>query len=128
MWESSNGNHSSARRQRSWNSQNRKDLLEKEPDIEVVGEAEDESAAMELISSLRPQVVLTDFSVRRTGGVFAKQVKSQNPATRVLGVTELKGKYVRNFLRIFGADELLDKKDLETKLITTLRLVARTLP
>ncbi len=48
----------------------------------------------------------------------------QNPRTKVLGVTELRGGYARNFLKIF-ADELLDKKDLETKLITTLRFVAR---
>ena len=104
-----------------------KALLEKEPDIEVVGEAEDEATAMNLIGSLQPQVVLTDFSVRSTGKVFPKQVKSQNPGTRVLGVTELNGRYVRNFLTVFGADELLDKKDLETKLIATVRLVVRGL-
>ena len=102
-----------------------KALLEKEPDIEVVGEAEDESTAMKLINSLQPQVVLTDFSARPTGKIFAKQIKSGNPKTKVLGVTELKGRYVRNFLKIFGADELLDKRDLETKLIPTLRLVVR---
>jgi DNA-binding NarL/FixJ family response regulator len=100
-------------------------LIEKEPDIEVVGEAEDESTAVKLINSLRPQVVLTDFSIRPTGKVFAEQVKSQNPEIKVLGVTELQGRYVRNFLKIFGADELLDRNDLETKLIPTLRLVAR---
>jgi DNA-binding NarL/FixJ family response regulator len=102
-----------------------KALMEKALDVDVVGEAEDESTAMELINSLQPQVELTDFSVRSTGRIFAKQVKSQNPRTKVLGVTELRGGYVRNLLKIFGADELLDKKDLETKLITTLRLVAR---
>jgi len=94
-----------------------KALLEKEPDIEVVGEP----TAMKLISALQPQIVLTDFSVRPTGKVFAKQIKSGNPKTKVLGVTELKGRYVRNSLKIFGADELLDKKDLEAKLIATLR-------
>ena len=98
-----------------------KALLEKEPDIEVVGEADDEPTAMKLISALQPQIVLTDFSVRPTGKVFAKQIKSGNPKTKVLGVTELKGRYVRNFLKIFDADELLDKKDLETKLIATVR-------
>lgn len=102
-----------------------KALLEKEADIEVVGEAEDESAAVKLIKALQPQVVLTDFSVRPMAKLFAKQIKSQNPRTKVLGVTELNGRCVRNFLKIFGVDELLDKKDLETKLIPTLRLVAR---
>lgn len=96
-----------------------KALLEGEPDIEVVGEA------ARLIESLRPQVVLTDFNVRPAGKAFAKQIKSQNPGTKVLGVTELKGRYVRNFLKIFGADELLDKNDLEAKLVPTLKLVAR---
>jgi DNA-binding NarL/FixJ family response regulator len=102
-----------------------KALLEKEPDIQVVGEAQDEAKAMKLISSLRPQVVLTDFGIRPTGKLFARHVKSQNPRTKVLGVTELNGRYIKNFLNIFGADELLDKKELETKLIPTLRLVAQ---
>jgi DNA-binding NarL/FixJ family response regulator len=35
--------------------------LEKEPDIEVVGQAEDEFAAVKLIMSLQPRVVLTGF-------------------------------------------------------------------
>jgi DNA-binding NarL/FixJ family response regulator len=101
-----------------------KALLENEPDFEVVGEAEDEAAAIKLINSLQPQVVLTDFGVRPSGKVFAKQVKSENPRTKVLGVTELKGKHIRTFLKIFGADELLDQRDLEAKLVPTLRLVA----
>jgi DNA-binding NarL/FixJ family response regulator len=102
-----------------------KALLENEPDFEIVGEAEDETAAIKLIDSLQPQVVLTDFGLRPSGKVLAKQAKSQNPRIKVLGVTELKGKYVRTFLKIFGADELLDKKDLETKLVPTVRLVTR---
>ena len=104
-----------------------KTLLEREPDIEVVGEADDESAAAKLIESMRPQVVLTDFNVRPAGKVFAKQIKSQNPGTKVLGVTELKGRYVRNFLKIFGADELLDKRpgdETNSNKIPTLKLVA----
>jgi two-component system, NarL family, response regulator NreC len=100
-------------------------LLEKEPDIEVVGEAADEPEALMLIKSLEPQIVLTDFNIRPTGKIFAKQIKSQHPRTKVLGVTELKGRYVRNFLKIFGADALLDRNDLETALVTTVRLVAQ---
>jgi DNA-binding NarL/FixJ family response regulator len=99
-------------------------LLEKESDIEVVGEAPDEHNALKLVSSLNPQIVLTDFNVRSPEKIFAKQVKSQNPKTKVLGVTELKGRYVKNFLKVFGVDELLDIRELENKLIRTVRLVA----
>lgn len=102
-----------------------RNLLEKERDIEIVGEAADEPEAMMLIQSLEPQIVLTDFNIRSTGKIFAKQIKSQHPRTKVLGVTELKGKYVKNFVKIFGADELLDRNDLETKLSTTVRLVVQ---
>jgi len=100
-------------------------LLEKEPDIEVVGEAADEPEAMKLIKSLEPQIVLTDFNIRLTGRIFAKQIKSQHPRTKVLAVTELNGRYVKNFVKIFGADELVESNHLETELITTVMLVAQ---
>jgi DNA-binding NarL/FixJ family response regulator len=102
-----------------------KGLLEKEPDIEVVGEAADGPEAMRLIESLQPQVVVTDFSIQSTGKIFAKQIKAEHPRIKVLGVTAFKGKYVKNFVKIFGADELLDRNELETKLITTLKLLAQ---
>lgn len=54
-------------------------LLEKEPHIEIVGEAPDELNALGVVSSLKPQVVLTDFNVRAPEKIFAKQVKSHNP-------------------------------------------------
>ena len=101
-----------------------RNLLQREPDIEVVGEAADDPEAMMLIKVLEPQIVLTDFSVRSTGKIFAKQIKSQHPTTKILSVTELKGRYVTNFVKIFGADELLDRSQLETELITTVRFIA----
>ena len=70
-------------------------LLQKESDIEVVGEAADEPEAMVLINALQPQIVLTDFNVRSTGKIFAKQIKSQHPTNKIISVTELKGSYVR---------------------------------
>ena len=39
-------------------------------------------------------------------------------------MTELKGRYVKNFIKILGADELLDRNHLETELTRTVRLVA----
>jgi DNA-binding NarL/FixJ family response regulator len=100
-------------------------LLQKEPDIEIVGEAADEPEAMMLVKALEPQIVIADFKFDSTGKIFAKQIKSQHPRTKILGVTELKGRYVKNFIKIFGADELLDRNHLETELARTVRLVAQ---
>jgi DNA-binding NarL/FixJ family response regulator len=99
-------------------------LLQKEPDIEIVGEAADEPEVMMLIKALEPQIVIADFKFDSTGKIFAKQIKSQYPRTKILGVTELKGRYVKNFIKIFGADELLDRNHLEAELITAVRVVA----
>ena len=101
-------------------------LLESEPGIEVVGEADNEPHAMMLIKACEPQIVVIDFNVRSTGETFPKKIKSRHPKTKVLGVTEIKGRYVKNFLKLFGADELLDRKDLETKLTTTVRSILST--
>lgn len=99
--------------------------LQNEPDIEIVGEAADEPEAMMLIKTLEPQIVITDFKFDSNNKIFGKQIKSQHPRTKILGVTELKGRYVKNFIKIFGADELLDGNHLETELTRTVRLVAQ---
>jgi DNA-binding NarL/FixJ family response regulator len=90
-----------------------------------VGEAADEPEAMMLIKTLEPQIVITDFKLDSNNKIFAKQIKSQHPRTKILGVTELKGRYVKNFIKIFGAGELLDGNHLETELTRTVRLVAQ---
>jgi DNA-binding NarL/FixJ family response regulator len=57
-----------------------------------VGEAADEPETMMLVKALEPQIVLTDFNTRSTGTIFAKQIKSQHPRTKILGVAELRGR------------------------------------
>jgi DNA-binding NarL/FixJ family response regulator len=75
--------------------------LKRSPTSKSLAKLHDELEAMMLIKSLKPQIVLTDFNIRPTGRIFAKQIKSQHPKTKVLGVTELKGRYVKNFVKIF---------------------------
>jgi hypothetical protein len=56
-----------------------------------MGEAADEPETMMLVT-LEPQIVLTDFNTRSTGTIFAKEIKSQHPRTKILGVAELRGR------------------------------------
>ncbi|MDQ7839936.1 MAG: response regulator transcription factor [bacterium] len=65
-----------------------KRLLQAEPDIEVVGEAGDGVAAVELAQSLKPDVVCLDVSMPRMNGVEAtRRIKASLPDVGVVILT-----------------------------------------
>lgn len=60
-------------------------LLEGEPDIRVVGEADDGHRAIALAAKLRPHVILMDIGMPRLNGIDAiRQVSTASPGTRVI--------------------------------------------
>ncbi len=63
-------------------------LLEREPDLEVVGEAGDGAAAVALVERLKPDVAIMDISMPVMTGIEAtKQIKAKQPNTAVLILT-----------------------------------------
>jgi len=63
-------------------------MLEREPDIEVVGEAADGSEAVRLVQEHRPDVVVLDVRMPGMSGIDAtRQIKRAHPETRVLVFT-----------------------------------------
>lgn len=65
-----------------------KALLAFEPDIEVVGEAENGIEALDQADELKPDVVLLDLAMPRQGGlVTIAAIKQQNPESRILVLT-----------------------------------------
>ncbi len=60
-------------------------LLAREPDIELVGQAEDGLAAVRLARDLQPDVVVTDVSMPGLNGVEAiRRIRTDTPSVRVL--------------------------------------------
>ncbi len=65
-----------------------RDILEKEPDLCVVGEAGDGREAIDLTAELLPDVIIMDISMPVLNGVEAtKQIKAAHPLSSVLILT-----------------------------------------
>ena len=102
-------------------------LLRSAEDIEVVGEAGDGQAAVELVSRERPDVVLMDIRMPQMDGVEATRRITTDvrlASTRVLMLTTFDlDEYVFDALRA-GASGFLLKDTLPTDLLAAVRVVA----
>jgi len=88
-------------------------MLESNPDMEVIGEAENGQRAIAQISVLQPDVVLMDIRMPVMDGVAATQaIAQQYPQTRVLVLTTFDDdEYVAQSMRLGAKGYLL--KDTE---------------
>ena len=63
-------------------------MLSRQPDMEVVGEANDGAEAVEMVDRLQPDVVLMDLRMPLVDGVAAtEEIKNQHPETQILVLT-----------------------------------------
>jgi DNA-binding NarL/FixJ family response regulator len=102
-------------------------LLRSAPDIDVVGEAADGLAAIELVTQERPDVILMDIRMPGMDGVEATRRITEDErlsSTRVLIVTMFDmDEYVFDALRA-GASGFLLKDTLPDDLLAAVRVVA----
>jgi DNA-binding NarL/FixJ family response regulator len=100
-------------------------LLTKEPDIEVVAEAENGLEAVERAARLRPDVVLMDIRMPVLNGVEAtRRILAADELARVLILTTFDlDEYVYEALRA-GASGFVLKDDPPEQLIAAVRTVA----
>ena len=64
-------------------------LLEKEPDMEVVAEAEDGHKTVTLVRKLTPHVVIMDVHLPNLNGIEATQMLRADPSTAGLRIVAL---------------------------------------
>jgi NarL family two-component system response regulator LiaR len=65
-----------------------RDVLEKQPDFEVIAEASDGEEAVKLATEMLPDIVIMDISMPTLNGLEAtKQIKASNPSIAVLVLT-----------------------------------------
>jgi len=99
-------------------------LLSQDPDLEIVGEADNGRDAIRAIGSLAPDLVLMDLSMPGMNGIEAMMdIKRRNPDTRVLVLTIHKtDEYIHESLRA-GADGYILKDATHDELRVAIRSV-----
>ncbi len=99
-------------------------MLNAQPDMEVVGEAQDGRQAIAEAQRLQPDVILMDITMPDMNGIEAtRQIKKLLPDTRVLILTMHEhDEYVFQALRA-GASGYMLKEAADTDLISALRVI-----
>lgn len=101
-----------------------RELLQHQPDMEVVGEASDGEEAVTLAKQLKPNVIVMDIAMPKLNGIEAtKQIKKFRPATAVLILTAYDtDQYIMALLEAGAAGYLL-KNVRGNQLIDAIRAV-----
>ena len=97
-------------------------LFNAQPDMEVVAEASNGEETVLKNQELSPDVVLMDIAMPKMSGIEAtKEIKRQNPATKVLALTMHEDEsYLYQMLHA-GADGYVPKKAADTELLVAIR-------
>jgi len=103
-----------------------KAMLEKDPNIKVVGEADDGLQAVALVRSLIPNVLIIDNVMKTMNGLeVAKWVSEHEPACKIIMVTMYKEEpYVRRAFRN-GVTAYILKDDVQKELPIAIQSVLR---
>jgi len=100
-------------------------LLEKEADIEVVGEAADGREALELVRKTAPDIVIMDITMPNLNGVDAtRRIVSEFPSVKVIALSiHSDRRFVADMLKA-GASGYILKECLFDELVRAIRAVA----
>ncbi len=99
-------------------------LLEKEPDLEVVAEAENGRSTVRLVREKHPEVVIMDVAMPDLNGIEAtRQIISEMPKVKVIALSMYADRrFVSNMLKA-GASGYLLKDCASEELVRAIRVV-----
>ena len=100
-------------------------LLEPEPGIRIIGEADDGDAAVRMTLRLKPDIVVMDIMMPIKDGIVATQeIKAKSPHTRVLILTTSTVSDDLSRALEAGADGAITKSNANALLLKAIRAVA----
>ena len=100
-------------------------LLEKEPDMQVVAEAEDGRKAIELVNECSPDIVIMDITMPNLNGVEAtRQITAEYSKSKVIALSiHSNRRFVADMLKA-GASGYILKECLSDELVQAIRTVS----
>jgi DNA-binding NarL/FixJ family response regulator len=99
-----------------------RERLNFEPDIEVIGEAENGEAALGLAARLQPDVVVLDVKMPQGDGIAtARQLGAVVPGSRIVMLSLYDDPVNRARAKEAGAAAFIAKQDDETNLLAAIR-------
>ena len=104
-------------------------LFKNEPDIMIVGEANDGEALIKLVKSKRPSVVITDIRMPKCDGITAtKIIKKKYPEIKVIAFSMFDQADAIEQMRLAGASGYILKNSSLQTVLMAIRSVARNEP
>jgi DNA-binding NarL/FixJ family response regulator len=103
-----------------------RELLSHEPDLRVCGEAVEAQAALRMIESLPPDLMIVDLSLKQSSGLdLIKRVRATHPEVRMLVISmHDEGLYAERALSA-GAMGYVSKQEPPEGVLDAVRLVLR---
>ena len=100
-------------------------LIDNQPDMEVIGEAADGKAALDLAVAVKPDIVVMDVSMPGMSGLIAtRSLKQQQPTIRIVALTRHEDDtYLEELLR-GGASAYVLKQSAPADFLKAIRAVA----
>lgn len=100
-------------------------LLDRQPDMQVVGGAQDGRVAVSQVEELKPDVVIMDVTMPNLNGIEAtRQITSEYPKTKVVALSMHSDKQFVTGILNAGASGYLTKNCSFDELVKAVRLVA----
>jgi two-component system, NarL family, response regulator NreC len=96
-------------------------ILEELPGVEVVGEAQDGLALLDLLKSIKPHLIILDISMPNLRGMEAAwEIKALQPGVKILMLTMHKEREYLYYAMKAGVDGFLLKEDADSELLLAL--------
>jgi DNA-binding NarL/FixJ family response regulator len=99
-------------------------LLEKQPDMEVVGEASDGRMALQLVRGMKPDIVIMDVNMPGMDGIDATRLITRDyPGTKVLALSMFLRKAFVSEMFKCGASGYILKENTSAEIVEAVRTI-----